>query len=137
MALRPIFKVCERYMGYKGGGGVWFLWFWQTVADAQLRDKLKDISVDAQDRRQRGSVRRGRRVDHQVSATAIGGRRRFSGIRYGWFSGDPRPLWRDNLVLVFWDVDRGHPGGKMISCEGATGGVSGQGRKRTLPWKGF
>ena len=49
---------------------------------------------------------------------------------------DRRNPWRDSVVLVFWDGDGGRPGGRMILCGGATGGVGRQVMRQTLPWRG-
>ena len=49
VTLRPIFEVCGREeTGYEGGGIRQDPWWWETVADAQLRDTLVDILADAQ-----------------------------------------------------------------------------------------
>ena len=40
---------------------------------------------------------------------------------------------RDNRGLVLRDGDRGRPCESMILCGGATGGVSGKGRRWNLP----
>ena len=53
VALRPIFEVCEKETGYKGGGGRRAPWRRQTAADSQLRDTLKHVLEDAREQRRR------------------------------------------------------------------------------------
>ena len=55
----PIFEVyMQEEKGYAGRGGIRAPWLRQTAADTQLRDVLKDIPEDAQERRRRESGRR-------------------------------------------------------------------------------
>ena len=62
--------------------------------------------------------------------------RRGSVIRDGQSSGERRTTCRDDALLVCWAGDRGRPGGRMILCGGVAGSFVGQGRIKTLPWRG-
>ena len=65
--------------------------------------------------------------------TESDGRRQVSNIGDRRRSGERRTPWRYDVGYVCWGVDEGCPGEQMIPCIGATGGVGGQGRRRTLP----
>ena len=59
VALRPIFEVCEKETGYKGGGRVHEQWWRQTTAERHLKTTLKEILVAAWDRQKREYGRSG------------------------------------------------------------------------------
>ena len=61
VAPRPIFYICEREMGYEGGGKIQVQWWRQASADNQLQVTIEDILVVERVRRRRESGRCGKR----------------------------------------------------------------------------
>ena len=59
VALRPIFDVCEREMGYEGGGKLQVQWWRQAAADNHLKVTVEEILVATRVRRQQESGKRG------------------------------------------------------------------------------
>ena len=57
--LRPIFKVCAKETGYKGGGRLCGQLWRHMAAERHLNTTLKDILEAEWERRQRESGRRG------------------------------------------------------------------------------
>ena len=55
----PIFNVCAREAGYKGGGKLRVPWWRQAAAEKQLRFTVEDILVAAREQRQQESGRHG------------------------------------------------------------------------------
>ena len=51
VALRPIYEVCDRYIGYEGGGSHSEPWWQKTVDRKQLRATLEEILATARARR--------------------------------------------------------------------------------------
>ena len=47
--LRPIFNVCTRDTGYKGGVKLWVWWWRQAPADKQLKVMFDDILAEARE----------------------------------------------------------------------------------------
>ena len=60
VALRPIFDICAREMGYEGGGRLWVPWWRQAAAEKQLKVTVEAVWEAARVRRQQKPVRRGR-----------------------------------------------------------------------------
>ena len=57
MAIWPIFDVCAREIGYKGGGRLRVLYWSQKAAEKQLRVTVEAILVAARVRRRQESGR--------------------------------------------------------------------------------
>ena len=57
--LSPIFEVCVKEMGYKGGGVYQEPWWRQVVDNKHLRDMLEDILEATRDRQRHESIRYG------------------------------------------------------------------------------
>ena len=53
VAIRPLFEVCAREIGYKGGGNRWEAWWCQEAKEKQLWSTL-EISQEAKMRRSAG-----------------------------------------------------------------------------------
>ena len=66
VALRSIFEVCVRDMGYTGGGKVREPWWRQAAADKQLRETLEEILATAREWHQREYGRSGRGEGREV-----------------------------------------------------------------------
>ena len=58
VTLQPIFEVCVRQTGYKGGENLWEPWWRQAAAEKQLKVTLEEISATARERWQRKFSRR-------------------------------------------------------------------------------
>ena len=57
--LLPILNFCVKETGFEDGGGAQEQWWCQTNLERQMKNKLKEISVAARERRQQKFGRRG------------------------------------------------------------------------------